>query len=79
MRSLNSLMIQGDAKHWEPEELFMAGGTARFLGDSTFTLAWQLALGWARIDWSRSMQYLGGRKGPIQRSRHAALRLRRGS
>ncbi len=57
MRSLNSLMIQGDAKHWEPEESFMAGGTARFLGDSTFTLAWQLALGWARIDWSRSMQY----------------------
>jgi hypothetical protein len=57
MRSLNSLMIQGEAKHWEPEESFMAGGTARFLGDSTFTLAWQLALGWARIDWSRSMQY----------------------
>ena len=57
MRSLNSLMIQGDAKHWEPEKSFMAGGTARFLGDSTFTLAWQLALGWARIDWSRSMQY----------------------
>ena len=57
MRSLNSLMIQGDAKHWEPEELFMAGGTPRFLGDSTFTLAWQLALGWARIDWNRSMQY----------------------
>ncbi len=57
MRSLNSLMIQGDAKHWEPEESFMAGGTPRFLGDSTFTLAWQLALGWARIDWNRSMQY----------------------
>ena len=57
MRSLNSLMIQGEAKHWEPEESFMAGGTPRFLGDSTFTLAWQLALGWARIDWNRSMQY----------------------
>jgi Metallo-beta-lactamase superfamily len=57
MRGLNSLLIQGDAKHWEPEESFQVGGTPRFLGDSNFTLAWQLALGWARVDWERSMQY----------------------
>ncbi len=57
MRSLNSLLIQGGAKHWEPEEAFATGGTPRFLGDSTFSLDWQLALGWARIDWERSMQY----------------------
>jgi hypothetical protein len=57
MRGLNSLVIQGDAKHWEPEESFMVGGTPRFLGDSAFTLDWQLALGWARFDWNRSMQY----------------------
>src|SRR5262245_9864270 len=57
MRGLNSLLIQGDAKYWEPEESFMVGGTPRFLGDSNFTMAWQLALGWARVDWERSMQY----------------------
>ena len=57
MRSLNSVIIQGGAKHWEPEEAFATGGTARFLGDSTFSIDWQLALGWARIEWERSMQY----------------------
>jgi hypothetical protein len=57
MRALNSLLIQGEGKYWEPEESFTPSGTPRFLGDSNFTLSWQLALGWARIDWSRSMQY----------------------
>jgi glyoxylase-like metal-dependent hydrolase (beta-lactamase superfamily II) len=57
MRGLNSLLIQGEAKFWEPEESFAPAATPRFLGDATFTLSWQLALGWARFDWSRSMQY----------------------
>src|SRR5262245_14883829 len=56
MRGLNSLLIEGNAKHWEPEESFVAGAAPRFLGDSSFTLSWQLALGWARFDWIRSMQ-----------------------
>ena len=57
MRGLNSLLIQGEAKYSEPEESFTPGGTPRFLGDASFTLSWQLALGWARIDWNRSTQY----------------------
>jgi hypothetical protein len=57
MRGLNSLLIEGNAKHWEPDESFVAGTAPRFLGDSSFTLSWQIALGWARYDWTRSMQY----------------------
>lgn len=57
MRGLNSLLIQGEAKYSEPEESFTPSGTPRFLGDASFTLSWQLALGWARIDWNRSTQY----------------------
>jgi hypothetical protein len=62
MRGLNSLSIQGEAKYSEPEESFTVGGTPRFLGDANFTLSWQLALGWARFDWSRSMQYPAAKK-----------------
>jgi len=62
MRGLNSLLIQGEAKYSEPEESFAVAGTPRFLGDANFTLSWQLALGWARFDWSRSMQYPAAKK-----------------
>src|SRR5262245_54444675 len=57
MRGLNSLVVHGTAKHWTPEESFVVNGPPRLLGDSTFTIFWQLALGWARVDWQRSMQY----------------------
>ena len=57
LRALKTLAIQGDAKFWEPGQSFAAGGEPRFLGDATFTIAWDLAKGVSRTDWDRDQKY----------------------
>src|SRR6202140_5416056 len=57
LRGLKSLAVKGDAKFWEPGQSFAAGGEARFLGDATFTITWDLAKGVARTDWDRDQKY----------------------
>jgi glyoxylase-like metal-dependent hydrolase (beta-lactamase superfamily II) len=57
LRNLKSLSVRGDAKFWEPGQSFAAGGEPRFLGDGTFTIAWDLAKGVARTDWDRDQKY----------------------
>ena len=57
LRALKSLSIQGDAKFWEPGQSFAAGGESRFLGDATFTIAWDLTNGVSRTDWDRDQKY----------------------
>jgi hypothetical protein len=57
LRAFKSAVIKGDAKHWEPGQSFKAGGEARFLGDSKFTLTADGAERVARIDWDRDMKY----------------------
>jgi hypothetical protein len=57
LRGVKRLSISGTAKQWEPEQSFVAGGEPRFLGDSTFSVVWDLEKGIARTDWDRAMQY----------------------
>src|SRR3982751_5960231 len=57
LRAFKAAVIKGDAKHWEPGQSFKAGGEARFLGDSKFTLTADGAERVARIDWDRDMKY----------------------
>ena len=57
LRALKGLAIKGDAKFWEPGQSFAAGGEPRFLGDATFTIAWDLAKGVSRTDWDRNQKY----------------------
>ncbi len=57
LRAFKTVVIKGDAKHWEPGQSFKAGGEARFLGDSTFTLTVDDANRMVRIDWDRDMKY----------------------
>src|SRR5262249_35299127 len=57
LRAVKSTVIKGEAKHWEPGQSFKAGGEARFLGDSTFTLTADGASRTVRIDWDRDMKY----------------------
>ncbi|HEY6258399.1 MAG TPA: MBL fold metallo-hydrolase [Xanthobacteraceae bacterium] len=57
LRALKGLAVKGDAKFWEPGQSFAAGGEPRFLGDATFTIAWDLAKGVARTDWDRDQKY----------------------
>src|SRR6266704_827707 len=57
LRGLKSLAVKGDAKFWEPGQSFAAGGEARFLGDATFAITWDLAKGMARTEWERDQKY----------------------
>src|ERR1700692_568938 len=57
LRGLKSLAVKGDAKFWEPGQSLAAGGEARFLGDATFAITWDLAKGVARTDWDRDQKY----------------------
>ncbi len=57
LRGLKSLAVKGDAKFWEPGQSFAAGGEARFLGDATFAITWDLGGGRARTDWDRDQKY----------------------
>src|SRR5262245_23004452 len=57
LRAVKSLAIKGDAKFWEPGQSFVAGAEPRFLGDATFTVAWDLAGNRARTAWDRDQKY----------------------
>ena len=38
LRGLTTLVIKGEAKHWEPGQSVRAGGETRFIGNSAFTV-----------------------------------------
>src|SRR5690242_18017496 len=57
LRGLKAIRITADGQHWEPGQSYAPGGEARFLGDSTITITWDLANRAARSAWDRSMKY----------------------
>jgi glyoxylase-like metal-dependent hydrolase (beta-lactamase superfamily II) len=57
MRGLQGLAIKGTARHWEPEESYVAGGPPVFTDHSTFTIIWDVKNRMARTDWDRSIQF----------------------
>jgi glyoxylase-like metal-dependent hydrolase (beta-lactamase superfamily II) len=57
LRAFKTAVIKGDAKHWEPGQSYAAGGEARFLGDSTFTMTADGVNRMVRIDWDRDMKF----------------------
>jgi hypothetical protein len=58
LRALKTLVIKGEAKHWEPGQSIRAGGEARFIGDSTFTVHADIANRIIRVDWDRDMKFV---------------------
>jgi glyoxylase-like metal-dependent hydrolase (beta-lactamase superfamily II) len=58
LRGLKTLVIKGEAKHWEPGQSIRAGGETRFIGDSTFTASADIANRATRVDWDRDMKYV---------------------
>ena len=58
LRGLKTLVVKGEAKHWEPGQSVRAGGEARFIGDSAFTVNADLANRMIRVDWDRDMKYV---------------------
>ena len=57
LRAIKTLVGKGDAKHWEPGQSHSVNGESRFLGDSTFTVAADVANRTVRADWDRDMKY----------------------
>ena len=53
LRALKTLRMNGAARFWEPDQSFVAGGPALFVGDSKLTTTWDFASGDTRIDWDR--------------------------
>jgi glyoxylase-like metal-dependent hydrolase (beta-lactamase superfamily II) len=58
LRGLTTLVIKGEAKHWEPGQSVRAGGEARFIGDSAFTVHADIPNQVIRVDWDRDMKYV---------------------
>src|SRR5215471_14762953 len=57
LRALKGLAIKGDARFWEPGQSLVAGAEARFLGEATFAITWDLTNGRARTTWDRDQKY----------------------
>jgi glyoxylase-like metal-dependent hydrolase (beta-lactamase superfamily II) len=56
LRAVKSVVMKGDAKHWEPGQSNSVNGESRFLGDSKFTMSLNFG-GASRYDWDRDMKY----------------------
>jgi len=59
LRGLTGLTISGDARFWEPDSRFWAGGRAAFPGDeASFEISWESCQGWrGRIGPPATKQY----------------------
>jgi len=57
LRALRGLAINGEVRHWEPEESYFPGGPPVFTDHSTFSILWDLQSRSARTDWDRSIQF----------------------
>jgi glyoxylase-like metal-dependent hydrolase (beta-lactamase superfamily II) len=58
LRGLKTLILKGDAKHWEPGQSYSVNGESRFLGDSAVTVSVDFtAPVRVRWDWDRDMKY----------------------
>ncbi len=55
--NLKTLSLKATAKHWEPEQSYVAGGEPRPLGTSTLAIAWDLSQGMSRTDHQHKMDY----------------------
>src|SRR5262245_16347629 len=57
LRTMSTVVIKGEAKHWEPGQSYAPGGETKFIGDSTFTLTADGPNRQVRIDWDRDKKY----------------------
>ena len=57
VRSLQTIVVKGTARHWEPHQSVQPGGEMRLAGDSTFVLSRSFPSGAARIEWDRKLVY----------------------
>jgi glyoxylase-like metal-dependent hydrolase (beta-lactamase superfamily II) len=60
LRGVKTIVLKGDAKHWEPGQSNSVNGESRFLGDSTLAISVDYTNKdgvSVRYDWDRDMQY----------------------
>src|SRR5439155_21677494 len=57
VRALDSIVVKGTGRHWEPQQSVKPVGEMRLAGYSTFVLSRSFASGAARIEWDRKLEY----------------------
>jgi len=57
VRALQTIVVKGTARHWEPHQSVTPDGEMRLAGDSTFVLSRSFSSGAARIEWDRKLVY----------------------
>lgn len=57
LRAVKSIVLKGEARHWEPQQSFVASREPRLLGESKITVTWDIANRLVRSDWDRKMYY----------------------
>lgn len=54
---LRSVVIEGSARYWEPEQSEVADGESRFIGTASFRLVQDVSEGSTSIEWHRQTEY----------------------
>ena len=57
LRAVKSAVLKGDARHWEPQQSYVADKEPRLIGDSKITITWDGEKSMSRSDWDRDMLY----------------------
>jgi len=55
--TVKGVILRADARHWEPQQSYVADAEPRLIGESKITLTWDREKGMARSDWDRNLQY----------------------
>ncbi len=55
--AVKGIILKSDARHWEPQQSYVADAEPRLIGESKITLTWDRQNGMARSDWDRDLKY----------------------
>ena len=57
LRAVKGVILKADARHWEPQQSYVADAEPRLIGDSKITITWNGEKNMTRSDWDRDLQY----------------------
>ena len=57
VRGIETIVVKGTARHWEPHQSYKPDGEMRLAGDSTFVLTRSFSAKAARMEWDRKLIY----------------------
>jgi hypothetical protein len=57
LTQVNTIVVKGTVRHWEPEQSMVAGGEMRHTADSTFEMTSDFPTHAVRVDWVKNFLY----------------------